>query len=347
MCHRSILSWYYNNDCNLKLYCLAENISDTVIMVLGGNPDLKTDIELIDVSPEGGVCTKPADFPGEVDLSKGAIGAFVEGMPMVCGGIEGQKECHGYHLESQSWSKLPFQLLKARQEAAGVTLTNGSWLIIGGKESKEALSDSEILINRQFHHGTLWPMPFWGHCAIEINQTHAFIAGGMNQKEYIRSSYVYAFSNGYWTWITNLNYDRSGHICGVVENLDNANMEILTAGGKGILEVELFSLLTGTWRDGPKLPHEMDKAASVKIGKSILLVGGLHLGTCPIKLTECFSSRYIYELGDSTWEVRNYSMEVQRGQHIALLIPKKNLDNACSKQCPSCSGICKIFKENN
>ena len=34
-------------------------------MVLGGNSDRPSDVEMIDASKEGGICTKPADFPDE------------------------------------------------------------------------------------------------------------------------------------------------------------------------------------------------------------------------------------------------------------------------------------------
>ena len=80
----------------------------------------------------------------------GAVGAYINGMPMVCGGEVGGKECHGYEFGVQTWVKLPVLMLKHRQEAAGLTLANGSWLVIGGKSTAEkALSDSEIFINRK------------------------------------------------------------------------------------------------------------------------------------------------------------------------------------------------------
>ena len=144
-------------------------------MVIGGNPDLHS--EILDVSEEGGICTRPAPAQSVPITSKGSVGAFFSGSPTVCGG----RECHSYGLSTQSWSRLPFRTVRPRVDAAGTVMPNGSWIVVGGRDgSNKALSDSEVIEEkeREFRLGPLWPVAFWGHCVAGINGTHAFLAGG-------------------------------------------------------------------------------------------------------------------------------------------------------------------------
>ena len=316
-----------------------------IVMALGGNPDLKSNVELLDVSLQGGICTKPADFPDGKDLGLGAVGAFIDGMPTVCGGREGGRECHGYKFEIQAWLKLPFLMIVEREEAAGSTMKNGSWIVTGGRSKiGEALANSEVLINQAFHTGPLWPLHFWGHCSLSINETHGFIAGGRNERKFVRTSFELEYESGFWTWIADINFDRSGHVCGKLESMNEKL--IVVAGGRYLLEVEILSLSTRKWINGPVLPHEMDQASSLQNNDDFIIIGGLHLGDCPIKLTECFSSKYIYRLDNFTeWKRIQTSMDVSRGQHVAIAIPRVNVGAACSKLCPTCPGILKHHKK--
>ena len=309
-------------------------------MALGGNSDLKSDVEFFDVSSEGGICTKPANFPNGKDFGLGAVGAFINGMPTVCGGIEGGKECHGYQFASQSWLKLPFLMIMEREEAAGIVMKNRSWIIIGGRTKiGEALANSEVLIKQKFYAGPLWPLHFWGHCSLAINESHGFIAGGRNENQFVKTSFTIVYESGIWTWIADITFERSGHVCGMFDSLNEKI--IIVAGGRNLLEVELLSLLTRKWKTGPRLPHEMDNAASLQINENFLIIGGLHLGDCPVKLTDCISSKYIYRFDNATEWVRmqTNTMGISRGQHVAIAIPRVNIGVACSKLCSTCQGI--------
>ena len=310
-------------------------------MALGGNSDLKSDVELIDVSSEGGICTKPGDFPDGKDYGLGAVGAFIDGMPTVCGGLEGGRECHGYNFDHQFWIKFSYLMIEEREEAAGIAMKNGSWLIIGGRtKTREALANSEILVNQIFHSGALWPLHFWGHCSFSINDTHGFIAGGRNADNFIKTSFILKLETSFWNWIADSNFERSGHACGMLEYMSETL--IVMAGGRDVLDVELLSLSASSkreWTHGPMLPHEMDNAASLQIDKDFIILGGLHLGECPIKVTECLSSKYIYRLENLTdWKKIQTSMVISRGQHVAIAIPREALGSACSKICPTCPG---------
>ena len=99
-------------------------IADVIVLVLGGSHELYSDVEIIDISPEEGICSDPADFPYGKDLAKGAVGGYIDGMALVCGGIESGRDCHGYEFETQSWSKMSYRLGEWREEAAGIVIGN-------------------------------------------------------------------------------------------------------------------------------------------------------------------------------------------------------------------------------
>ena len=308
-------------------------------MAFGGNPELKTNVELIYISSKGGICTKPAGFPDGKDLAVGAVGAYINKIPTICGGINGGRECHGYKFELQTWIKLPLLMRQGRQEAAGIQLVNGSWIIFGGKlQSGEVLGDTEVLKDYEFQFGQVWPVPVWGHCSININVTHALIAGGENSNGYVSQGYSFEFENAYWKWIVDIIYKRSGHICGKIES-DN-DVKIIIAGGKNVLDVEVISLYSEKITVGPPLPHEMYMAAYVQLHKTFIITGGSHMGDCPVKNTECISSKYIYKFENlNEWRKILQEMRIPRFDHIVMTIPKEDIGTACSKLCSECSGI--------
>ena len=56
---------------------------------------------------------------------------------------------------------------------------------------------------------------------------------------------------------------------------------IVVAGGRKLLEVEILSLSSRKWTNGPKLPHEMDHAASLQIDDDFIILGGSSFGRLP------------------------------------------------------------------
>ena len=242
-------------------------------MVLGGDPEDRTGSEMVKLINQGHHnCSKPGDFPDGKDLGRDAVGALIDGTPTVCGGIDGGRDCHGYSFETGTWNMAGFSMSQARAEAAGMmTTASSSWMIIGGRTPEgTGLSDSEILENGQFTAGPLWPIRFWGHCAIPLNGSHGFVAGGRNSEFNTRSTYTIEFATGYWIFIGRMGFDRSGHVCGAVAAHSRRGVEVVAAGGRQLLQTEIYSMDTFTWRDGPSLPYEMDRAAAVKV--SLLLI---------------------------------------------------------------------------
>ena len=292
---------------------------------------------MVDFSSEGGICTKPAHFP-HYDLLNGAVGAFIGEFPVVCGGL-GIKHCHGYKFNSQSWAKMPYELLHERSEAATIVLLNGTWLIIGGQNDKGfGISSSEMFKSDKFENGFFWPTTLWGHCMSVINSSHAYVVGGKMDEGFSLSFYTIQLESGYWYVGTELRSPRYHHTCGTIENFKSTLAVI--AGGQNKLAVDLLHLETMQFSKGPNLPHMMNRAVSSQYNNMFLIIGGLHFGSCPNLLSECVASKFIYELdvSMSSWVKKSYTLETPRGGLIAIALPGDMDGNSCSKACQTCPG---------
>ena len=69
-------------------------------MVIGGTESAK-DSEILDfhVDASETACPDPADLPVGI---RGAVGAYIRGRPMICGGYGGG-DCYVYHFENNTW----------------------------------------------------------------------------------------------------------------------------------------------------------------------------------------------------------------------------------------------------
>ena len=69
-------------------------------MVVGGSQAWR-DSEILDFYADANVtsCQKPTDLPTAM---VGAVGAYIRGRPMICGGYEGG-ECYTYYFNNSTW----------------------------------------------------------------------------------------------------------------------------------------------------------------------------------------------------------------------------------------------------
>ena len=312
---------------------------DEIIMVIGGNSLQAPAVEILNLQYDDGICSQPANFDSEINFADGAVAAYINDMVLLCGGQILLDKCLGYDFDQQTWNQLYFSLLEERIEGAGLVWDYNNWMIIGGKsESGIATSTTEKYNNteNEFVIGPLWPIALWGHCTVVINATAGFIVGGKNSEMFVRSSYVMIWQTGYWLWVGSLNYDRIGHTCGVIKH-ESFN-EIVIAGGIDQFTIEVFSLTKMKWRVlKTVLPHRMNSASAISYGNSFVIIGGGHFGTCPIKASECHSSKYIYTFNKESYdlEIRSSTMRTNRGNHLVVSLPRNDM---CSKFCSGCQG---------
>ena len=310
-----------------------------MFLILGGNLAHWKDSEILDISQNSAVCTKPADIPDK--FSKNAIGAYIDKRVILCGGWLAGKECGEYELDTQLWSDVPYSLNVERAEAAGAVLQNGSWIIIGGKgHDGEPLFSTDFLANGLFEPNLQWPEAMSGHCVASLNSSHLFVSGGETKGEHILGDvYFLNVDTSFWLSLDEkMLYNRRGHVCGITKNGDKEF--IIMAGGQDILKTELFDLKIMKFKPGPDLPFEMDWAASIQFGSSFVIVGGEHFGYCS-KAGMCISSNALYEIDieDNTWKVLAQSLKLPRSKHILLAIDNRDVSNElCQEDCPTCKG---------
>lgn len=138
---------------------------------------MSADVEIVTVNPEFPACEKPADLPVAVE---GPVAANVGGVVTVCGGITRgsggiTRACQ--ELVGGSWRKAAFSLNAKRMGASGVVLSNGTWMVTGGRWSS-ADSQDFLLADGRFHRGPPLPANLDVHCMVPVNETHVFVADG-------------------------------------------------------------------------------------------------------------------------------------------------------------------------
>ena len=307
-------------------------------LVLGGNQDFRTDVEILAAYKTPSICSKPADIPDK--FSKGAIGAYFNGKVLLCGGWMAGKECNEYKLTRHQWRPVSYSLTTERSEAAGAMLQNGSWIVIGGKGLDETpLFSTEIFNNGLFAPNFLWPEAISGHCLKQLNNSHIFVAGGEGFGAILDSIYFLNVDSSFWFSLEKrLMYKRRGHVCGIIGN-GNRVENIVIAGGQGILETEILDMKSLRLKHGPRLPFEMDWAASIEIGSTFAIVGGRHFGYCS-KPGLCVSSNALFEVDieHNLWKVHEKTLALSRARHIVVEVDDAILPHLCQDNCPSCKG---------
>ena len=312
------------------------NFLEGSLILLGGNQADYTDTEILDISHNVSVCTKPPDLPAE--YYKGSIGAYFDGKLILCGGNIAQNQCHKYTFENQYWSRASYSMIEVRIKAAGAMLKNGTWIIIGGENSHEKyLFSTEVLKNELFLASFQWPESVSGHCVANLNSSDIFVVGGENNFGNLGSAY---FLNVYsLRWIPveeSMKHPRSGHVCGFISDSKKA-LHAVIAGGFELLEVEILDLKTVRWESGPNLPHEMNWAANTFQKGSMVILGGEHIGYCS-KSHLCYSSDAIFKLNLErwSWDVQQQTLSLPRSKMVAIEVP--NSLELCQQICENCPG---------
>ena len=264
---------------------------------------------------------------------------------MLCGGWLAGKDCTEYTFDTHQWTRVPYSLTTERAEAAGAMLQNGSWMVIGGKGNDSApMFSTEIFNNGFFTDDFLWPEAISGQCIESLNDSHLFIAGGESTGgQLLDTIYFLNVHSSVWNSLDKrLTNERRGHICGKI--LNNGKEFIIIAGGNKIDTTELLDLNTMQFINGPNLPFEMDWAASIKIGSSLIIVGGEHIGFCS-KPGICSASNdlFMLDIENNIWKSYGMYLNLPRSKHIVLKIDNENIANdLCQDSCSDCKGEEKI-----
>ena len=283
--------------------------------------------EVIDLRNPDNVCASFADA-GPRQFPYGAL--LQKSLPVVCGGYSNQ-DCV---VIGRDTSTPLVDLTFPRPESASV-LIDDSTLWITGAEWGEGLGNSEFVTiesdgSAQSILGPDLPMQVFGHCMAKIDDNTYFLSGGYRldtDSIATKATFFYDMTSETWTTGPNMIESRAHHSCEVFMNPATNHLNIVLMGGYDydfqttLVQTELLDMDGGAngWTYGPRVPQAVRNPASVSLGNSVVLIGGL-LGS------ELSSSDQLNELvcdADSwcSWVTLEQTLKHPRWGHVAMLIP--------------------------
>jgi hypothetical protein len=216
-------------------------------MITTGSPSTRT--EIVDVV-SGETCADLADFPLQI---YGAVGANLEGTPVVCGGFYGSSTYQTcYKLTISGWQELA-SMNEKREHAVGVMFQN-KFHVFGGYGNGILQTSELISIDGGVEYGPSLPTAVWRHAITSINSTVSILSGGRT------SATDYSFLTWYFNHETNtfsagpslLEGRRVHGSATCVDKVTKAKIPIVTGGyGNGWATLDSTELLiNGQWQSG-------------------------------------------------------------------------------------------------
>ncbi len=301
----------------------------TVLMAIGGYPTgANFKVEFVDLSGQKLKCENASDYFEDY----GSTGAYVDDKAFVCGGYKadvGSNYCYSYNNVTKQWDSEK-HLSVRRAFASAVAFHNGLWMVTGGRQdsntndyqSTEIASTSNDMTFLQYE---LLPAPKSFHNLVRLNSTHVFLLGGSELDDRV---WIHDRVMGGWDELTSSpmpgarRYTHAG-----LATRDNGDQELVVAGGEFNDTSDILDLKTMMWRDGPKLPFDLQNGASVEFGSTFLLVGGYSIlgGNVMESIIEYNPGPSI---GNESWTVRNETLKMARQDFAAFMVPNNYV--ACS-----------------
>ena len=210
-----------------------------------------TKTEIVDVA-NGRSCRDLEDFPMEII---GAVGANLQGTPVVCGvGETNQKKCFG--LKNGEWQEYP-SLKRERTSAAGI-MNKNKWYVFGGYRSGIEQDSSEkscdiVNENGEVVEGPVLPTSLRGHAITSINKTVSILSGGFTSTSTKSQTFYYNHDTEIFASGPTLLEGRGGHgSATAVDKVTKAKIPVVTGGLNSdpntMDSTEL--LINGRWQKG-------------------------------------------------------------------------------------------------
>jgi N-acetylneuraminic acid mutarotase len=171
--------------------------------------------------------------------------------------------------------------------------TNQNQMIVfGGVDQNNVTLDSieiiDIKARKSMKISLTLPTPLAGHCAVQLNSSHTFVAGGATAglagfgESSNFSNQAWILSDAGWTNAGQMVQARSVHSCSLMVTR-GGGLEVLIVGGIGLSRVgtrmvldsvEMYNVATGRWRKGHKLPYPVFGAGLLELAGQPMLIGG-------------------------------------------------------------------------
>ena len=193
-------------------------------------------------------CSDMADFPFALF---GAVGANLDGTPVVCGGSITEK-C--FRLTNSVWEEFA-NMKEKRYHATGV-LHNNKLHVFGGSSYNSHLQTSETInVDGEVSDGPDLPTTVYDHAMTKINDTVSLLSGGStNANDFSAKTWYYNHDTEAFTSGPDLLEGRSYH--GSATNVDKVTKAkiVVVTGGYGSGDVLVLDstelLINGQWQTG-------------------------------------------------------------------------------------------------
>ena len=197
-------------------------------------------------------CSDLAEFP--VDLSS-AVGANLDGTPVVCGGYLGSAvtsdKC--FRLTNGIWEE--FVSMKEKRQWAAAVMHNAKLHVFGGWDylRKTNLQTSETInVDGEVNYGPDLPTGVRWHAMTKITDTISLLSGGTtNSNDYTAQTWHYNHDTETFTSGPDLleGRNRAGSAMNV-DKVTKAKIAVVTGGWGGYYMDSTELLINGQWQIG-------------------------------------------------------------------------------------------------
>ena len=206
-------------------------------------------------------------------------------------------------------------------------------VVFGGVDKNNVTLDSieviDIKARKSLKIGLTLPKPLAGHCLVQLNSSHTFLAGGAlsdvagfgGSPNF--SDQAWILSEAGWTPAGQLAKARSAHSCSsVVPGI--GGVEVLVVGGIGLFEVgtrmvldsvEIYNVAAGRWRTGQKLSSPVFGAGLLELAGQPILIGGRFQKEDQLSQSD---SSYMYQ---QSWRTSTLRMRSPRDLAVTVAAP--------------------------
>ena len=217
-------------------------------MITTGHPEYSArKTEVVDVE-SGETCADLDDFPV---TNRMAVGANLNGTPIVCGGLS-SRTC--YKFTNTGWQEFA-SMNEKRQHAAGIMFKN-KFHVFGGYDGSIKKTSEIISIDGGVEYGPELPEAVWRHAITSINSTMSILSGGWtNANQFSRLTWYFNHETNVFSSGPSLLKGRHDHSSAtIVDKVTTAKIPIVVGGfnvSPGLLDsTEL--LINGMWQSGTK-----------------------------------------------------------------------------------------------
>ena len=211
-------------------------------MITSGSPKSSArKTEILDVVT-GVNCAVLPDFPVELQT---AVGANLDGTPVVCGGDSSEK-C--YRFNNGGWEE--FASMKKKRGWAAAVVYNTKLHVFGGNPGKS--TSEKVNLDGGVSDGPDLPTAVWFHAMTTINDTVSILTGGATSSHsYSPNTWYYNHETEVFTAGPDLLEGRRDH--GSATNVDKVTKvktPIVTGGYNGGYMKSTEMLINGLWQSG-------------------------------------------------------------------------------------------------